>query len=95
MCLSLQAQKDVMFLHFVAKILKDVVPLIEHPSESFLAGLEEDLVKLIMKQGQLVWLISEYLYTKVLTVCVSTCATTQHSTTTDSVCNYVSSMQLA
>ena len=63
------------------------MPLIEHPSESFLAGLEEDLVKLIMKQGQLVWLISEYLYTKVLTVCVSTCTTTQHSTTTDSVCN--------
>ena len=43
-----------MVLHFVAKILKEVVPLMEHPSESFLAGLEEDLVKLTMKHGQLV-----------------------------------------
>ena len=49
-----KANKDVMVLHFVSKILKEVVPLMEHPSESFLAGLEEDLVKLIMKHGQLV-----------------------------------------
>lgn len=51
---DIQAQRDVMVLHFVSKILKDVVPLMEHPSESFLAGLEEDLVKLTMKHGQLV-----------------------------------------
>ena len=43
-----------MVLHFVSKILKEVVPLMEHPSESFLAALEEDLVKLTMKHGQLV-----------------------------------------
>lgn len=49
-----QAQRDVMVLHFVSKILKEVVPLMEHPSESFLAALEEDLVKLTMKHGQLV-----------------------------------------
>ena len=51
---NIQAQRDVMVLHFVSKILKEVVPLMEHPSESFLAGLEEDLVKLTMKHGQLV-----------------------------------------
>jgi len=43
-----------MVLHYVAKILKEVVPLMEHPSQCFLAALEEDLVKLIMKHGQLV-----------------------------------------
>lgn len=43
-----------MVLHFVSKILKEVVPLMEHPSTTFLAGLEEDLIKLIMKHGQLV-----------------------------------------
>ena len=43
-----------MVLHFVSKILKEVVPLMEHPNETFLAGLEEDLVKLTMKHGQLV-----------------------------------------
>lgn len=50
----MQAQRDVMVLHYVSKILKEVVPLMEHPSESFLAALEEDLVKLTMKHGQLV-----------------------------------------
>lgn len=50
----LQANKDVTVLHFVSKILKEVVPLMEHPNQDFLAGLEEDLVKLIMKQGQFV-----------------------------------------
>lgn len=44
-----------MVLHFVSKILKEVVPLMEHPSLTFLAGLEEDLINLIMKHGQLVW----------------------------------------
>ena len=41
-------------LHYVAQILKDVVPLMEHPSESFLAILEGNLVKIIMNYGQLV-----------------------------------------
>ena len=43
-----------MVLHYVAQVLKQVVPLMEHPSQAFLAGLEEDLVKLTMKHGQMV-----------------------------------------
>ena len=43
-----------MVLHYVAQTLKLVLPLMEHPSETFLAGLEEDLIKLIMKHGQMV-----------------------------------------
>lgn len=43
-----------MVLHYVSMILKEVVPLMEHPSPTFLAGLEEDLINLIMKHGQLV-----------------------------------------
>jgi hypothetical protein len=50
----LQANKDMMVLHYVSMILKEVVPLMEHPSPTFLAGLEEDLINLIMKHGQLV-----------------------------------------
>lgn len=41
-------------LHYVAKILELVVPLMEHPSESFLAQLEEDMMKLILKHGMMV-----------------------------------------
>ena len=64
-----------MVLHFVSKILKEVVPLMEHPSESFLAGLEEDLVKLTMKHGQLVSLRIgvidlEYLGLSVKNICI-------------------------
>lgn len=43
-----------MVLHYVAQILRQVVPLMDHPSESFLASLEEDLIKLVMKHGQMV-----------------------------------------
>ena len=43
-----------MVLHYVAQILRQVVPLMDHPSERFLASLEEDLVKLVMKHGQMV-----------------------------------------
>ena len=50
----LQTQSDMMVLHYVAQTLKLVLPLMEHPSETFLAGLEEDLIKLIMKHGQMV-----------------------------------------
>lgn len=38
----------------VASTLELVVPLMEHPSEVFLAQLEEDAVKLILQRGQLV-----------------------------------------
>ena len=38
----------------VAKILELVVPLMEHPSETFLTTIEEDLMKLIIKYGMTV-----------------------------------------
>ena len=38
----------------VAKILELVVPLMEHPSETFLVTIEEDLMKLIIKYGMTV-----------------------------------------
>lgn len=34
----------------MARTLELVVPLIEHPSESFLSRLEEDSIKLMMRQ---------------------------------------------
>ena len=43
-----------MIVHYVARILEIVVPLMERPSVSFLTSLEEDLIKLIMKQGAMV-----------------------------------------
>lgn len=42
----------------VAKILELVVPLMEHPSETFLATIEEDLMKLIIKYGMTVRFLS-------------------------------------
>ena len=50
----LQTQSDMLVVCHVAHILEQVVPKIEHPSESFMRELEEDLVKLIMKHGQMV-----------------------------------------
>lgn len=47
-------QGDFYVLHYIAKILELVVPLMEHPSESFLAQLEEDMMKLILKHGMMV-----------------------------------------
>uniref|UniRef100_A0A8C8BJL0 Nipped-B protein n=1 Tax=Otus sunia TaxID=257818 RepID=A0A8C8BJL0_9STRI len=44
-------QNDFMVICNVAKILELVVPLMEHPSETFLATIEEDLMKLIIKYG--------------------------------------------
>ena len=41
-------------VHYVARILEVVVPLLTRPTETFLNSLEEDLVKLIMKQGPMV-----------------------------------------
>ena len=49
-----QTQGDYHILHNVARILELVVPLMEHPSETFLASLEEDLMRLSVKHGQTV-----------------------------------------
>lgn len=46
-------------IHNVARILELVVPLMEHPSETFLASLEEDLMRLTVKHGQTVWTMFE------------------------------------
>ncbi|XP_055932716.1 nipped-B-like protein A, partial [Argiope bruennichi] len=43
-------QSDFLLLKNVAQTLEIIVPLIEHPSESFLAQIEEDMVKLILRQ---------------------------------------------
>lgn len=51
---ELQSTNDFMVICNVAKILELVVPLMEHPSESFLTTIEEDLMKLIIKYGMLV-----------------------------------------
>ncbi|XP_050412412.1 nipped-B-like protein [Patella vulgata] len=47
-------QEDYLVLHYVARILELVVPLMNHPSESFLAQLEEDMMKLVLKHGMMV-----------------------------------------
>lgn len=44
-----QTQGDYQIISSVARTLELVVPLMEHPSETFLACLEEDSVKLMMK----------------------------------------------
>lgn len=49
-----QTQNDFMVICNVAKILELVVPLMEHPSETFLTTIEEDLMKLIIKYGMTV-----------------------------------------
>ncbi|KAL0979828.1 hypothetical protein UPYG_G00190320 [Umbra pygmaea] len=45
---------DFMVICNVAKMLELVVPLMEHPSETFLTTIEEDLMKLIIKYGMTV-----------------------------------------
>ncbi|XP_023223902.1 nipped-B-like protein [Centruroides sculpturatus] len=47
-------QADYHVLLNVAKTLELIVPLIEHPSESFLAQIEEDMVKLILRHGMFI-----------------------------------------
>ncbi|XP_078316661.1 nipped-B-like protein isoform X3 [Crassostrea virginica] len=47
-------QGDHFVLHYVARILEMVVPLMDHPSETFLAQLEMDMMKLILKHGMMV-----------------------------------------
>ncbi|BES94983.1 unnamed protein product [Nesidiocoris tenuis] len=48
--LKCKTQGDYQIISCVARTLELVVPLIEHPSEMFLAHLEEDSVKLMMQQ---------------------------------------------
>lgn len=67
-CIYYQNQGDVMVIHYVASILELVVPLLDHPSEMFLASLEEDIIKLTMKQGQMVCTIRE-----ISCVCIFKC----------------------
>lgn len=45
---------DYYVLHYVARILELVIPLMDHPSESFLMQVEEDMIKLILNHGMLV-----------------------------------------
>jgi hypothetical protein len=52
--LSSQGQADFMVLHNVARILELAVPLMDHPNEGFLAQLEEDMMKLVLKHGMMV-----------------------------------------
>jgi len=49
-----QSQEDMVLLNNVTRILELAVPLMEHPSEMFLAQLEEDMMKLILKHGMMV-----------------------------------------
>ncbi|XP_046841675.1 nipped-B-like protein isoform X2 [Xenia sp. Carnegie-2017] len=51
---KVNSQGDYLILHYIARILELVLPLIEHPGEAFLASIEEDLMMLIIKQGQTV-----------------------------------------
>ena len=48
----LKTQGDALIIQNVARILENVIPLVDHPNPKFLADLEEDLMKLIIKQGQ-------------------------------------------
>ncbi|GBP81715.1 Nipped-B protein [Eumeta japonica] len=52
--LKCQSAYEQQIISTVACTLELVVPLMEHPSEVFLAQLEEDAVKLILQHGQLV-----------------------------------------
>ncbi|CAB3386176.1 Hypothetical predicted protein [Cloeon dipterum] len=47
--LKCKSSADFQIISCVARTLELVVPLIEHPSESFMAQLEEDAVKLILQ----------------------------------------------
>ena len=45
----MQGPSDNYVLHYVARILEMVIPLMDHPNENFLAQVEEDTIKLISK----------------------------------------------
>ncbi|PIK43250.1 putative nipped-B-like protein [Apostichopus japonicus] len=49
-----KTQGDLLVVYNTARILELVVPLMDHPSEVFLAMLEEDMMRLIIKHGQMV-----------------------------------------
>jgi cohesin loading factor subunit SCC2 len=44
----------VMIVNNIAEIFGRVIPLVDRPTESFITSLEEELVKLIMKQGPMI-----------------------------------------
>lgn len=50
--LKCQSAGDVQIISSVARMLELVVPLIEHPSDSFLAQLEEDSMKLVLQHDR-------------------------------------------
>lgn len=45
---------DTYVLHYVARIMEVTVPLMEHPSETLVAQLEEDMVRLTLRHGKMV-----------------------------------------
>ena len=51
---KINTQNDTLITQNVCKILELVVPLMEHPNPKFLAELEEDSMKLMLKQSQAV-----------------------------------------
>lgn len=50
--LKCQSNGDIQIISSVARMLELVVPLMDHPSESFLAQLEEDSMKLILQHDR-------------------------------------------
>lgn len=52
--LKCQTKNDIKLISNVAQTLELVVPLMEHPSETFLAQLEEDSIKLIIQHDRTV-----------------------------------------
>jgi len=51
---KINTQNDTLVTQNVCKILELIVPLMEHPNRKFLAELEEDAMKLLLKQSQAV-----------------------------------------
>nr|XP_023029223.1 nipped-B-like protein [Leptinotarsa decemlineata] len=50
--LKCQTAGDIEIISSVARMLELVVPLMEHPSDSFLAQLEEDAIKLVLQHDR-------------------------------------------
>ncbi|KAJ8977322.1 hypothetical protein NQ317_018604 [Molorchus minor] len=50
--LKCQSAGDIQIISSVARMLELVVPLMEHPSDSFLAQLEEDAMKLVLQHDR-------------------------------------------
>lgn len=49
---KIETPTDSLIIQYVSKILEIVVPLMDHPNPKFLADLEEDSMKLMLKQSQ-------------------------------------------